>query len=216
MRGSIAFCGMILSAVAGAAASYILVKRMYDERANKDIAEAKEYYRKKFGVTEETPEQAKEEKKEASEPKSAPVREPEVIFEISDDEENEDEEEEDDEEDEDDEDGPEIRDPDKGLYFEHGNTGIRLVTEEELRDSDYSHVSYTYFADGMLVDDFDDILNDDETEEAVGTAALAELGEAGKDRIFVLNDTQNLAIEVLFDERRAMDIPKYAHRFEGK
>ena len=213
MRGSVAIFGMIVSAAVSAAGTYILVKKLYDDRVTKDISEAKEYYRKHY-----------EEKKEKSGPmeeaEKTPVketvqpREPEVIIDTGTDEE-----EESDETEEDDEDEPPLSnmsDEEDGRYFLHSGGGIRLVTEQELAASPYGHVFYTYFADGFLVDDFDDILDEDETEESIGSTALSELGEMGEKRVFVLNDTLRLAVEVVFDERRAMDIPKYAHRYEKK
>ena len=211
MKTGIAVLCMALSAIAASAGTYILVKRMYEERANKDIAEAKEYYRKRFENKEnpeEKPEQAKEEKKEAS----APVREPEVIFEV---EEKDDEEGSEESGDDDEDDPPETKEDGGDLYFSHADSSIRLVTEAEFTAAEYGKVTYTYYADGFLVDDFDDILTDDEIDEHVGVAALAELGETGERQVFVLNDSLRLGIEVLFDERRAMDIPKYASRYEN-
>ena len=63
-----------------------------------------------------------------------------------------------------------------------------------------------YYADGVLADDFDVVIDD--VENTVGEDSLTHFGEYEDDSVFVRNDERELDYEILKDMRRFEDIPK--------
>ena len=81
-----------------------------------------------------------------------------------------------------------------------------VISPDELGEKDYSIVSLNYYADGVLADDFDVVIDD--VENTVGEDALTHFGEYEDDSVFVRNDERELDYEILKDMRRFEDIPK--------
>lgn len=69
---------------------------------------------------------------------------------------------------------------------------------------DYETVSLTYYADGVLADDEDEIVDD--VEEAIGLDSLEHFGEYEPDSVFIRNDRRKCDYEILLDERRYSDV----------
>ena len=70
----------------------------------------------------------------------------------------------------------------------------------------YGTESLTYYADGVLTDDFDNPIED--VEAMVGKDSLTHFGEYEDDSVFVRNEDHKTDYEILRDERNFSDIPK--------
>lgn len=69
---------------------------------------------------------------------------------------------------------------------------------------DYETVSLTYYADQVLADENDLLIED--IEAVVGYEALTHFGEYEDDSVFVRNDAQKCDYEILLDQRKYYDI----------
>lgn len=79
-----------------------------------------------------------------------------------------------------------------------------VIAPEEFGEfEDYEKISLTYYADGVLADDGDEIVDD--VEETVGDA-LWHFGEYEDDSVFVRCDEQKCDYEILLDQRNFSDV----------
>lgn len=69
---------------------------------------------------------------------------------------------------------------------------------------EYDQISLTYYADGVLADENDEVIENG--EEIVGKDALNRLGKDEEDAVFVRNDRLKTDYEVLSDQRDYSDI----------
>lgn len=69
---------------------------------------------------------------------------------------------------------------------------------------DYEKISLTYTADGVLLDDMNEIVDD--IEETVGEDALECFGEYEDDAVHVRNDAKKCDYEILLDQRNYQEI----------
>lgn len=83
-----------------------------------------------------------------------------------------------------------------------------VIPPEEFGEFDgYEKISLTYYADGMLVDENDEIV--DNVEEIVGEDALTRFGEYEDDSVFVRNDSLKSDYEILLDYRKYSEVRKH-------
>lgn len=76
-----------------------------------------------------------------------------------------------------------------------------VIAPEEFGDlDDYETISLTYYADQILVDDNDVIVDD--VEDVVGFDSLNSFGEYEDDSVFVRNDRLKCDYEILLDQRK--------------
>lgn len=79
-----------------------------------------------------------------------------------------------------------------------------IITPAEFGENeDYTKVSLSYFADGVLADDNNEEVDD--VEEIVGDA-LNHFGEHEDDAVFVRNDAKKCDYEILLDVRKYEDV----------
>lgn len=71
-------------------------------------------------------------------------------------------------------------------------------------EDDYETVSLVYYADGVLTDEQDNIVED--VESMVGEDSLTHFGEFEDDSVFVRNDRLQTAYEILRDTHRYDDV----------
>lgn len=71
---------------------------------------------------------------------------------------------------------------------------------------DYELVNLTWYADGILADEFDNIIGEDEIEERIGYEALVEVGKYLPNFIHVRNDDLEIDYEIGEDPRNYCDI----------
>lgn len=69
---------------------------------------------------------------------------------------------------------------------------------------DYEKISLTYTADGVLLDDVNEIVDD--IEETVGGDSLEHFGEYEDDSVYVRNDAKKCDYEILLDQRNYQEI----------
>ena len=69
---------------------------------------------------------------------------------------------------------------------------------------DYEKISLTYTADGVLLDDMNEIVDD--IEETVGEDSFEHFGEYEDDSVYVRNDAKKCDYEILLDQRNYQKI----------
>lgn len=75
-----------------------------------------------------------------------------------------------------------------------------VIPPEQFGDNEeYEQISLTYYADQILADENDDIVED--VEETVGFESLNHFVEFEDDSVFVRNDAMKCDYEILLDER---------------
>lgn len=68
----------------------------------------------------------------------------------------------------------------------------------------YDKISLTYYSDGILADDNDEIVDD--VDEIVGVDSLKHFGEYEDDSVFVRNDQKKCDYEILLDRREYSEV----------
>lgn len=80
-----------------------------------------------------------------------------------------------------------------------------IITPDEFGEhDDYETISLTYYADQILADDCDDVIED--VEGTVGIESLTHFGEYEDDSVFVRNDKLKCDYEILLDYRKYKDV----------
>lgn len=80
-----------------------------------------------------------------------------------------------------------------------------IIDPEEFGENpEYDTMTLTYFADGVLVDDVDDLV--DEPDVVVGLENLKVLGDYGATSVYVRNDIYRTDYEVIKDDWNYSDI----------
>ena len=75
-----------------------------------------------------------------------------------------------------------------------------VIPPEQFGDNeDYDQISLTYYADQVLADENDEMIED--VEETIGFESLTHFGEYEDDSVFVRNDDKKCDYEVLMDQR---------------
>ena len=78
----------------------------------------------------------------------------------------------------------------------------RIIRPEDFGDQDgYDEISLTYYSDGVVTDDNDRPMSDDEIEETIRKESLTHFGEYEDDSVFVRNDRLKADYEILMDQR---------------
>ncbi len=82
-----------------------------------------------------------------------------------------------------------------------------VIPPEQFGDNDeYEQISLTYYADAVLTDENDEIIED--VEETVGFESLNHFGEYEDDSVFVRNDARKCDYEILLDQRTYSEVAK--------
>ena len=82
-----------------------------------------------------------------------------------------------------------------------------VISPDEFNElDDYEVESLTYYADGILTDDQDNIIED--VELLIGKGSLTHFGEYEDDSVFVRNDDMRTDFEILLDTRNYYDAKK--------
>ena len=91
----------------------------------------------------------------------------------------------------------------------------RVIPPEEFGEEDYAVISLNYYADGVLADDWDKVIED--VENTVGEDFANHFGEYEDDSVFVRNDELETDYEILRDTRNFSDVVnKNAHPEEDE
>lgn len=95
----------------------------------------------------------------------------------------------------------------KEKYFGDSESKPYVISPDEFRsDEDYDVISLTYYADHILADENDEIVED--VEDSVGFESLTHFGEYEDDSVFVRNDRLKVEYEILRDQRTYSEIIK--------
>lgn len=88
-----------------------------------------------------------------------------------------------------------------------------IMPEAFMEYEEYDHISLTYYADNVLTDENDEIIED--VEETVGEESLSHFGEYEDDSVYVRNDARKCDYEILLDQRNYSDVAKHLpHQME--
>lgn len=80
-----------------------------------------------------------------------------------------------------------------------------VISPDEFGEvGEYETISLTYYADQVLADDNDDVVED--VNNVVGTESLTHFGEYEDDSVFVRNDGLKCDYEILLDQRKFSDV----------
>lgn len=74
-----------------------------------------------------------------------------------------------------------------------------VIPPEEYGDGNYTTISLTYYSDGILADDEDEIVDD--IENTVGSDFATHFGDYEDDAVYIRNDRRKCDYEILKDNR---------------
>lgn len=82
-----------------------------------------------------------------------------------------------------------------------------VISPEEFGEfEEYEKISLTYYADQILADENDELIED--VEDVVGMESLTHFGEYEDDSVFVRNDRLKCDYEILMDQRTYSEVLK--------
>ena len=195
MKIQTSMIAFVTGVAVGAAASWYFAKNKYAQLAQEEIDSVKETFESKYavsdcqmedgGLTEELPEEVEDIQEEMN-----------TCVEI-------------------------IEDMDYTRFSEEKpdidtRTGLKpyVIAPEEFGEiDDYGTCSLTYYADEVLADELDEMVEN--IDDAVGIESLSHFGEYEDDSVFVRNDRLMCDYEILLDTRRYTDILKAKPYKEG-
>lgn len=80
-----------------------------------------------------------------------------------------------------------------------------VIPPEQFGDNEeHEQISLAYYADGVLADENDEVIED--VEDAVGIDSLNHFGEYEDDSVFVRNDARKCDYEILLDQRTYSEV----------
>lgn len=201
--------GFVVGALAGSVATWYLVKKKYEMLAQEEIEAVRDVYQKRaeeysgeeeskdepktsINVKPDIQEYAKNKKTYVERTKTdyTSYSKTTVV------------EEEDKEEEEDQVDTIESEDDDEPMV--RARKPYVISPDEFMELGNYEAISLTYYADNILADDEDEIIED--YENTIGEGSLDHFGEYEDDSVFVRNDALKCDYEILRDQRRYSDI----------
>lgn len=95
--------------------------------------------------------------------------------------------------------------PDPEPMFGDPSAKPYVITPEEFGEfDDYDRISFTYYADHVIADDNDQLLED--VENVIGFESLTHFGEYDDDAVYVRNERLKTDYEILRDERTYSDV----------
>lgn len=83
--------------------------------------------------------------------------------------------------------------------------GPYVISPEEFDESEYKAETLTYYADGILTDLYDNIIDEKDIDGLIGKDSLTHFGEFEDDTVFVRNDEKEIDYEVLRDDDEYYD-----------
>ena len=80
------------------------------------------------------------------------------------------------------------------------------ITEEQYGDCDYECISITYYADDVVADDGDYVIDD--VDGILGEENIADLAAKREDLVWIRNDVRRVDYEVAYSEQLYSDVTK--------
>ena len=81
-----------------------------------------------------------------------------------------------------------------------------ISPDEYTENEDYEEIQLTYYADGVLTDQFDRRLTYAEILEHIGGKSLDKFGEYEDDTVYVQNDNEKMIYEIVKDDRLSTEV----------
>ena len=166
-------------AAIGSAVTWYLLKTKYERIAQEEIDSVKEVFSKFIVETKEEPEESQEQENDISEAESIIEEQGYTNY--------------------------------SNIKKEKGDAAKMnrpmVISSDEFDDLvDYEVVCLTYYADGVLADEFDEPIVD--VEATVGEESLAHFGddEDDPDTIYIKDDDEETRYEIVLDARRYADV----------
>lgn len=169
-----------LGVAAGVAASWKILKTKYEQVAQEEIDSVKDYYSKRKEVSESEPKTEEVVDKADTAEKYSDILTDEGYTNYSDTEKEVD-------------------------HMATKNIEPRIIPPEEFDTlDDYEAISLTYYADGVLTDDYDEVVEN--PDDVVGPNFADHFGEYEDDSVFVRNDRLKADYEILYDTRKYSEL----------
>lgn len=180
MMNKVLYFGIMAGAAAIAAvATWVYAKDKFAKQASDDISEMKAYYKEKYEsqLKEEAAEPAKKEQpKTEAQKKSEDLKTYRQM----------------------------ARDKYKANHEEEEGNPHVITPEEFGENNHYDRITLTYYADHVLADENDEIIQD--VEETIGFGSLNHFGEYEADIVYVQNDILKCYYEITRDLRKYEDV----------
>lgn len=173
-----------LGVAAGVAASWKILKTKYEQIAQEEIDSVKDYYSKLDEVSENEP---KTEEVEVTNETDTAEKYTDILT---------------------DEGYTNYSDTEKGVnQMATKKIEPYIIPPEDFGELDeYETISLTYYADGVLTDDYDEIVEN--ADDVVGPDFADHFGEYEDDSVFVRNDRLKADYEILYDVRKYSELDK--------
>lgn len=84
-----------------------------------------------------------------------------------------------------------------------------IEPDEFGEEFDYEQIELTYYADGVLTDDFNEPIEDSIIEEYIGGDFADHFGEYEDDAVYIRNDSKKTEYCILADERNHSEVIRY-------
>ena len=175
-----------VGAAVGSAVTYKMVKTKFEQIANEEIEEVREYYREKIKETEQ--EKVEEEPANKETKSSADEERIDAVTYLKDK-----------------IDALGYNAPFGGDEMD-AKEGLQphVIPPEDFGDQGYDTLSLTLYADGVLVDDQENIIED--ADAILGEGSLERFGEFEDDSLHVRDDKAKVDYEILSDDRTSFDV----------
>lgn len=172
-----------VGAAAGSAVTYLYLKDKYEKLVNDEIEEMRIYYADKYESTEEVDEDVSNEEEVAVEdPIKADIKQYARIAEQMG-----------------------YSDPGKIERMVNEVEKPYVIPPDEYGEyQDYELINLTFYADGVLADDMDEVIDD--FDDIVGENFMDHYGEYEDDTVFVRNDRLMADYEIQRDERSYSEV----------
>ena len=175
-------------AATGSVATWLLLKKKYEKFAQEQIDSVKEVFSKREKEIVDIPEEAPKETQE-----SEAYEDPEIAI---------------------------YRDVLTGLGYTNRSKeddksmdAPYVIPPEEFGEfEDYRRYNLTYYADGVLADEDNELVDD--VDDVVGLNSLNHIGDYEPDSVHVRNDRLRCDYEILLDHRNYSDVIKTPHPME--
>lgn len=175
------FIGSLFGGLAGASITFALAKEKYVQKAESEIESIREFYKSK-----QDGEDTKKQDTTAAEPHENEIdylRYNQLLGKYS----------------------VSNTDADISEKKQIGEERPYTISPEEFGELEgYQRVSLTYYADQILADDNDELVDD--IDSTVGIDSLTHFGEYEDDSVFVRNDALQCDYEILMDYRKFSDV----------
>lgn len=167
----------------GSVVTWKLVKTKYEQIAQEEIESVKKFYSKRTQVEVGVPENEEPTEKDDKKDYDKIIEEANYVTESSDEIQNNSKEEE-----------------------EIEMDRPYVISPDEFDENGYETVSLTYYADGVLVDEFGGVIEEELWEEMIGADFAEHFGEYEDDSVFVRNDSFSIDYEILKDLRNYSEV----------